>query len=79
MKERRCRERGEIGFSTCPVQGPQRKKTSGSPELRCPGPSFSVIHGSSPFSNLEITLGLESSYPAYEVKKKKSMNVCVEV
>ena len=42
----------------------------GSPELGSPGPSFSVIHGSSPFSNWEITLGLESWQPAYGVKKR---------
>lgn len=75
-EEKDCRQRDEIYFRACLsthsafLQPGKMLGTLayilkgticlGSPELGSPGPSFSVIHGSSPFSNWEITLGLES-------------------
>ena len=75
-EEKDCRQRDEIQFRAClstrsafPQPGKMLGTLAyilkgticlGSPELGSPGPSFSVIHGSSPFSNWEITLGLES-------------------
>lgn len=85
-EEKDCRQRDEIYFRACLstrsafLQPGKMLGTLayilkgticlGSPELGSPGPSFSVIHGSSPFSNWEITLGLESWQPAYGVKKR---------